>query len=75
MSVVWAYCKGKMRCGTEVAGDDADENPDEPKKGYTGCGYVQPVIRKEGLKLFAVYKKAKDEDDMVSTGGSYPDPN
>jgi hypothetical protein len=37
--------------------------------GHGGCGHVQPVIRKEGLKLFVVYKKGKDEDE-VSLGCS-----
>lgn len=40
-----------------------DATPDELRK--IGCGHVQPVIRKEGLKLFMVYKKAKDDDEQV----------
>ena len=60
-----AHCKGKMVCEADEPkeeGADGDE-PDE-KKGHGGCGAVQPVIRKEGLKLFAQYKKPKDDDDV-----------
>ena len=37
---------------------------EEAKKGHGGCGHNQPLVRKEGLKLFVQYKKAKDEDDV-----------
>lgn len=37
-----------------------DENG-EVLKGHGGCGHVQPLIRREGLKLFMVYGKGKDE--------------
>lgn len=43
---------------------DLESVPEELRK--TGCGHAQPVIRKEGLKLFMVYKKAKDEDEQVT---------
>lgn len=46
--------------------NDGMEN-DEPKKGHGGCGAAQPLIRKEGLKLFVQYKRSKDEDEV---GGS-----
>lgn len=39
---------------------------EEPPKGHGGCGHVQPQIRKEGLKLFMVYGKGKDEVNYVS---------
>ncbi|KZW00731.1 beta and beta-prime subunits of DNA dependent RNA-polymerase [Exidia glandulosa HHB12029] len=66
MAVVWAHCKGKMVCDADEPKDeDPDAAPDaEPKKGHGGCGHVQPLIRKEGLKLFLVYKKPKDDDEM-----------
>ena len=66
MAAVWAYCKGKMTCesddGKEEDGDDT--NGKEPKKSHGGCGHSQPVIRKEGLKLFLQYKKSKDDDEV-----------
>ena len=63
MQVVWNYCKGKMTCEADDPKDEADEN-DEPKKGHGGCGAAQPLIRKEGLKLFVQYKRSKDDDEV-----------
>ena len=45
-------------------GDDM-EGEETAKKGHGRCGHVQPLIRKEGLKLFLVYKRTKDDEDMV----------
>lgn len=65
MAVVWAHCKTKMVCEPDDPKDEnADPDGEEPKKGHGGCGYVQPQIRKEALKLFAQYKKPKDDDDV-----------
>ncbi|KAL6301005.1 beta and beta-prime subunits of DNA dependent RNA-polymerase [Sparassis latifolia] len=68
MQAVWAYCKGKMICESDEPKEDNDgmEN-DEPKKGHGGCGATQPLIRKEGLKLFVQYKRSKDEDEEVKS--------
>ncbi|KAF8170369.1 hypothetical protein BJ912DRAFT_1148858 [Pholiota molesta] len=64
MSVVWAHCKTKMVCEPDEPKEEgADADGEEVKKGHGGCGHNQPVVRKEGLKLFVQYKKAKDEDD------------
>jgi hypothetical protein len=66
MSRVHDHCKGKMICDAAEPDPeaDADMTPDELRK--TGCGHAQPVIRKEGLKLFMVYKKAKDDEEQVT---------
>ncbi|EJD55108.1 beta and beta-prime subunits of DNA dependent RNA-polymerase [Auricularia subglabra TFB-10046 SS5] len=67
MAIVWNHCKSKMVCETDEPKDeDQEANAElaEIKKGHGGCGHVQPLIRKEGLKLFLVYKKSKDEDEM-----------
>ncbi len=63
MAVVWAHCKGKMICEADEPKEEGADGEDE-KKGHGGCGAVQPVIRKEGLKLFAQYKRPKDDDDV-----------
>lgn len=64
MAVVWAHCKTKMVCEPDDPKDEgAEAENEEPKKGHGGCGHIQPVIRKEGLKLFVQYKKPKDDDD------------
>lgn len=50
--------------GMEV---DADGNPTGARlKGHGGCGWVQPQIRKEGLKLFLEYKRSKDDQEVRS---------
>ncbi len=65
MSVVWAHCKTKMTCEPDDPKEEgADPENEEAKKGHGGCGHNQPLVRKEGLKLFVQYKKAKDEDDV-----------
>ncbi|KAJ6573844.1 DNA-directed RNA polymerase II, subunit 1 [Mycena vulgaris] len=68
MAVVWAHCKTKMVCEPDDPKDEnADPDAEEAKKGHGGCGYVQPQIRKEALKLFAQYKKPKDDDDEMKS--------
>lgn len=52
-----------MVCEPDEAKEEGDESG-ETKKGHGGCGHVQPLVRKEGLKLFVQYKKPKDEDDV-----------
>jgi DNA-directed RNA polymerase II subunit RPB1 len=68
MAIVWAHCKTKMVCEPDDPKDEgAEPDADEVKKGHGGCGHIQPQIRKEGLKLFVQYKKAKDDDEVRST--------
>ncbi|KAF6751321.1 RNA polymerase II large subunit [Ephemerocybe angulata] len=64
MAVVWAHCKTKMTCESDEPKEEgAEAEGEEPKKGHGGCGAPQPLVRKEGLKMFVQYKKGKDEDD------------
>ncbi|KAG2176195.1 hypothetical protein INT43_005429 [Umbelopsis isabellina] len=69
---VWDICKSKMIC---EGGDDMDidgledegmvEGEDgemKRRKPHGGCGHKQPVIRKEGLKLFYVYRSGGGDD-------------
>jgi DNA-directed RNA polymerase II subunit RPB1 len=66
LRAVWDICKSKMIC---EGGDDMDldglddegmiEGEDgemKRRKPHGGCGHKQPVIRKEGLKLFYAYR-------------------
>ena len=65
MAVVWAHCKTKMVCSTDEPKEEgAEVEGEEPKKGHGGCGHIQPLVRKEGLKMFVQYKKTKDDDDV-----------
>ncbi|KAH6917740.1 RNA polymerase II largest subunit, partial [Coprinopsis sp. MPI-PUGE-AT-0042] len=68
MAVVWDHCKSKMTCETDEPQQEGQEGEDaEPKKGHGGCGHQQPVIRKEGLKMFVQYKRSKDDDDEMKS--------
>jgi DNA-directed RNA polymerase II subunit RPB1 len=69
MAVVWNHCKTKMTCEPDEPpkDDGAEGENEEPKKGHGGCGHAQPQIRKEGLKLFLHYKKAKDDDEDIKS--------
>jgi DNA-directed RNA polymerase II subunit RPB1 len=54
-----------MTCDADDPKEEgADPDAEEPKKGHGGCGHQQPVIRKEGLKMFVQYKRSKDDDDV-----------
>jgi len=64
MAVVWAHCKTKMVCDPDEPKEEGAEGEEEPKKGHGGCGHHQPLIRKEGLKMFVQYKRSKDDDDV-----------
>lgn len=67
MSKMHDHCKGKMICDATEPDLEVDGHPSPAPDALAkiGCGHVQPLIRKEGLKLFMVYKKSKDEDDQV----------
>jgi DNA-directed RNA polymerase II subunit RPB1 len=53
LNMVWSLCRGKMVCQTtEISGENG-----EPQTGKrSGCGHRQPVIRREGLRLFISFK-------------------
>ncbi|KII94419.1 hypothetical protein PLICRDRAFT_36689 [Plicaturopsis crispa FD-325 SS-3] len=67
MAVVWAHCKTKMVCEPDDIKEEGDGGDEDAKKGHGGCGHIQPLIRKEGLKLFVQYKKPKDDDEEVKS--------
>jgi DNA-directed RNA polymerase II subunit RPB1 len=70
MAKVHDHCKGKMICdSSEPTGPDNTPHENVPEGlQKIGCGHVQPLIRKEALKLFMVYKKTKDDDEQVGPG-------
>lgn len=68
LKYIWDKAKSVSICTPDdvKSEDDPSAVPDEPKGiQHHGCGHVQPVVRKEGLKLFVVYKKSKEEDEEV----------
>ncbi|TRM62440.1 hypothetical protein BD626DRAFT_499229 [Schizophyllum amplum] len=54
--------QSKMLCEPDDPKEDGQEDHEE-KRGHGGCGHIQPVVRKEGLKMFVQYKKTKDDED------------
>jgi len=70
MAVVWGHCKAKMACEPDDPKEEGADDSEEPKKGHGGCGHVQPLVRKEGLKLFLQYKKPKDDDEVCGIDDS-----
>ncbi|KAJ3874180.1 DNA-directed RNA polymerase II, subunit 1 [Lentinula edodes] len=68
MAVVWSHCKSKMVCEPDDPKEEgAEPEPEDTKKGHGGCGHIQPLVRKEGLKLFLQYKKPKDDDEEIKS--------
>lgn len=67
LAAVWNFCKTKTVCEPDEPKDEEQEGfvEEQGKKGHGGCGYLQPAIRKEGLKLFLQYKKVKDDDEVM----------
>lgn len=68
LKYIWDKAKAVSVCMQDdvKSEDDPNAGPVEPQGiQHHGCGHIQPVIRKEGLKLFVVYKKSKEEDDEV----------
>ena len=65
LQLVHSIVKTKMVCEADQAEEDGAEplaEGAEPRFSHGGCGAPQPVIRKDGLALIAVYAKGKDED-------------
>ncbi|KIK66076.1 hypothetical protein GYMLUDRAFT_38551 [Collybiopsis luxurians FD-317 M1] len=65
-AAVWGYCKSKLVCEPNDPEDESVDSehpePETESKGHGGCGHVQPLVRKEGLKLFFRYKKPEGDD-------------
>ncbi|KAG9125853.1 DNA-directed RNA polymerase II subunit rpb1 [Ceratobasidium sp. 392] len=73
MALVWAHCKGKMICEANETKDEEGAGAAPAKVGHGGCGHIQPLIRKEGLKLFLFYKKGRVDDDEPDGRTSQPE--
>lgn len=67
LKYIWDKAKSVTVCAQDDVKSEDDPTAEAEPQGiqHHGCGHVQPVIRKEGLKLFVVYKKSKEEDDEV----------
>jgi hypothetical protein len=80
LAVVHALVKAKMSCDMDTVDEEQQQkiaNGEDVPRGHGGCGHDQPVLRKEGLKLFLVYGRGKDEvsdstPTLVALANSYP---
>ncbi|KAL0075541.1 beta and beta-prime subunits of DNA dependent RNA-polymerase [Phycomyces blakesleeanus] len=66
LRAVWDIAKAKMNCD---GGEEAEEGMEEKetmdgkrKHAHGGCGYKQPAIRKDGLKLYAQFRSTASEE-------------
>jgi hypothetical protein len=64
LKYVWEKTKGVFVCAET---DPADEDNPMPVSGHNGCGHRQPLIRKDGLKLFTVDKKLGEDEETKNT--------
>ncbi|KAG1152753.1 hypothetical protein G6F37_000401 [Rhizopus arrhizus] len=66
LRAVWDIAKTKMTCegGDEEDGLEEKEefNSGKRKSNHGGCGYKQPLIRKDGLKLYAQFRSSPGDD-------------
>ncbi|KPV73620.1 uncharacterized protein RHOBADRAFT_54819 [Rhodotorula graminis WP1] len=68
LAIVHALVKVKNTCEMTVIDDETQAKiaaGEDVPPGHGGCGHEQPQIRREGLKLFLVYGRGKDEDGNV----------
>lgn len=70
--VVHGLVKTKNSCEMDSLDDEGKPTEGEDAKpGHGGCGHTQPQIRREGLKLFMVYGKGKDEVSCIAFDCSF----
>jgi RNA polymerase Rpb1, domain 1 len=66
LTAVWNVAKTKLVCEATLPQEDDPNVKDGmmavPSHG--GCGNAQPIIRKEGLKLFGSWRKASKDFDV-----------
>ncbi|ODV89296.1 hypothetical protein CANCADRAFT_65867 [Tortispora caseinolytica NRRL Y-17796] len=63
---VWSLCRSKMVCDSDVAPDAgySENDPHAPDIHlHGGCGNSQPVIRRDGLKLWGTWKVDKHAEE------------
>ncbi|KAK9479720.1 hypothetical protein V1514DRAFT_350949 [Lipomyces japonicus] len=61
---VWSLCKAKMTCDTDAPPDDEFGEKAPKRASHGGCGNAQPTIRRDGLKLYGLWKKDKNSDEV-----------
>lgn len=63
---VWENCSKIGVCDADEPKEE--DEPEDIRPGHGGCGQEQPAIRREGLKLYTQWKKAKEDDEDQKDG-------
>jgi DNA-directed RNA polymerase II subunit RPB1 len=62
LTAVWNVAKTKFVCdATPPQEDDSNKDAIGALASHGGCGNTQPVIRKDGLKLYGSWKKSSKD--------------
>ncbi|KAJ3073317.1 DNA-directed RNA polymerase II subunit rpb1 [Podochytrium sp. JEL0797] len=68
---VWNICKAKNTCEVDEAVTQMEGDPNKkPKHNHGGCGFKQPVFRRDGLKFNMTNRATKDEDGQPMESSS-----
>ncbi|PWN27773.1 beta and beta-prime subunits of DNA dependent RNA-polymerase [Jaminaea rosea] len=71
---VWENCSKISTCEADEPKTEEDHmNDEDDRPGHGGCGQEQPAIRREGLKLFTQWRKAKEEGEDGGAKTSQPE--
>ena len=76
LNMVWNICKTKMICEANPSEDEGGITGGEiSTNGHGGCGHRQPIIRREGLRLYVSFKTPSNqtEDHQPSASSSSSD--
>ncbi|KAI9347609.1 DNA-directed RNA polymerase II largest subunit [Obelidium mucronatum] len=70
---VWNICKAKNTCDLDEAANPHEQDPSKKAKhNHGGCGFKQPVFRKDGLKFNMTTRASKDEDGQTTEASTKP---
>lgn len=58
-----AYCAKINVCKPDEPNENGEDAANQTP-GHGGCGRLQPAIRREALKLFAVNKQQKNDEEV-----------
>lgn len=74
LNAVWSVCKSRMVCQADPpTSNDAMAIMDVdggPHKGHGGCGHRQPLIRREGLRLYISFKAQTEVSPTIACSGN-----
>ena len=70
LNMVWNICKTKMICETGQQSEDGSDVVIPIEGGHGGCGHRQPIIRREGLRLYVSFKTSSQSEDQPTPASS-----